>query len=311
MVKLTTSLEKLENAFMVFQPPQEQKPARVLLRTATLPFPTDFKQPFRRRPVIDDRGIIPAETKPFNSKPLPCRPLAEERAGTGKSPADPFAMQQRRYGTVDNDSPAGKHQYRCAKKRCDPCHKGFFDKARSSRRKQQHRFWAESTHLRRIEKKSGEREDKTPKKVRRRIARLCTVNKNKVVSLREGRIQQLPAGRDDATGKAHTLQDRVDAIAERAIRWSSLRIKPRAEKKLAITVFSFPPDKGNVGTAAYLDVFGSIHRVLEEMKAKGYDVQNLPRDGKTLMEAVINDPEALQGAPELSIAHRNSDSPWE
>ncbi|GIR74964.1 MAG: hypothetical protein CM15mP77_1210 [Synechococcus sp.] len=35
-------------------------------------------------------------------------------------------------------------------------------------------------------------------------------------------------------------------------------------------------DKGNVGTAAYLDVFGSIHRVMQEMKAKGYDVQNLP-----------------------------------
>jgi len=119
------------------------------------------------------------------------------------------------------------------------------------------------------------------------------------------------SGRDDATGKAHTLQDRVDAIAERAIRWSSLRIKPRQDKKLAITVFSFPPDKGNVGTAAYLDVFGSIHRVLEEMKAKGYDVQNLPRDGKTLMEAVINDPEAMQGAPELSIAHRMSVEEYE
>ena len=79
------------------------------------------------------------------------------------------------------------------------------------------------------------------------------------------------SGRDDATGKAHTLQDRVDAIAERCIRWASLRIKPRTEKKLAITVFSFPPDKGNVGTAAYLDVFGSIYRVLEEMRAKGYD----------------------------------------
>jgi magnesium chelatase subunit H len=56
------------------------------------------------------------------------------------------------------------------------------------------------------------------------------------------------SGRDDATGKAHTLQDRIDAIAERAIRWSSLRTKPRVDKKLAITVFSFPPDKGNVGT---------------------------------------------------------------
>ena len=119
------------------------------------------------------------------------------------------------------------------------------------------------------------------------------------------------SGRDDATGKAHTLQDRVDAIAERAIRWSSLRLKPRADKKLAITVFSFPPDKGNVGTAAYLNVFDSIHRVLQEMKAKGYDVQNMPRDAKALMETVINDPEALQGSPELSIAHRMSVEEYE
>ncbi len=119
------------------------------------------------------------------------------------------------------------------------------------------------------------------------------------------------SGRDDATGKAHTLQDRVDAIAERAIRWSSLRIKARSEKKLAITVFSFPPDKGNVGTAAYLDVFGSIHRVLQEMKSKGYEVKDLPKTPKALMEALINDPEALQGAPELSIAHRMSVKEYE
>lgn len=119
------------------------------------------------------------------------------------------------------------------------------------------------------------------------------------------------SGRDDATGKAHTLQDRVDAIAERAIRWSSLRIKKRAQKKLAITVFSFPPDKGNVGTAAYLDVFGSIHRVLEEMKQKGYLIKDLPKNPKALMETLINDPEALQGSPELSIAHRMSVKEYE
>jgi magnesium chelatase subunit H len=119
------------------------------------------------------------------------------------------------------------------------------------------------------------------------------------------------SGRDDATGKAHTLQDRVEAIAERAIRWASLRIKPRSEKKLAITVFSFPPDKGNVGTAAYLDVFGSIYRVLEEMKAKGYDVQEMPRSPKALMEAVLSDPEALAGSPELAIAHRMSVEEYE
>jgi magnesium chelatase subunit H len=119
------------------------------------------------------------------------------------------------------------------------------------------------------------------------------------------------SGRDDATGKAHTLQDRVDAIAGRAIRWAKLRLKPKSEKKLAITVFSFPPDKGNVGTAAYLDVFGSIHRVLEEMRARGYQVGDVPRSAKGLMELILKDPEAMEGSPELAIAHRMSVAEYE
>ncbi len=119
------------------------------------------------------------------------------------------------------------------------------------------------------------------------------------------------SGRDDATGKAHTLQDRVEAIAERAIRWASLRLKPRADKKLAITVCSFPPDKGKGGTAADLEVFGAIFRVLEEMKAQGYRVVDLPPNPKALMEAVLKDPEALQGSPELAIAHRMSVAEYE
>lgn len=119
------------------------------------------------------------------------------------------------------------------------------------------------------------------------------------------------SGRDDATGKAHTLQDRVEAIAGRSIRWANLRLKPRVEKKLAITVFSFPPDKGNVGTAAYLDVFGSIHRVLEEMRARGYQVGNVPTTAKALMELILKDPEAMEGSPELAIAHRMSVAEYE
>merc|ERR1712100_878068 len=103
------------------------------------------------------------------------------------------------------------------------------------------------------------------------------------------------SGRDDATGKAHTLQDRVDVIAERAIKWSTLRVKQRVDKKLAITVFSFPPDKGNVGTAAYLDVFGSIYRVLKALKNEGYDVGTLPLTAQGLITSVLNDADAMQG----------------
>ena len=47
------------------------------------------------------------------------------------------------------------------------------------------------------------------------------------------------------------------------------------------------------------------------MKQKGYDIKDLPKNPKELMETLINDPEALQGSPELSIAHRMSVKEYE
>lgn len=114
------------------------------------------------------------------------------------------------------------------------------------------------------------------------------------------------SGRDGATGKAHALQDRVEAVAQRALKWANLRRKPKLDKKVAITVFSFPPDKGNVGTAAYLDVFGSIYEVLKGLKNNGYDVQDIPENAKALMEQVIHDAQAQYASPELNIAHKMS-----
>ena len=66
------------------------------------------------------------------------------------------------------------------------------------------------------------------------------------------------AGREGATGRSVPLADRVNLLAERGLKWATLKNKENKEKKIAITIFSFPPDKGNVGTAAYLDVFDSI-----------------------------------------------------
>lgn len=112
------------------------------------------------------------------------------------------------------------------------------------------------------------------------------------------------SGRDGATGKAIALQDRVETVAQRALKWANLRRKPKLEKKVAITVFSFPPDKGNVGTAAYLDVFGSIYKVIEALKQNGYDVQNLPENAMALMEEVLHDAQAQYSSPELNIAYK-------
>ena len=112
------------------------------------------------------------------------------------------------------------------------------------------------------------------------------------------------SGRDSKTGKSHSLQDRAAQIATRAIKWSALRKKKNVDKKLAITVFSFPPDKGNVGTAAYLNVFGSIFRVLQGLKKEGYNVGNMPDNEMDLINSVLNDKEAKFASPDLNIEHK-------
>ena len=114
------------------------------------------------------------------------------------------------------------------------------------------------------------------------------------------------AGREGATGRSVPLADRVNLLAERGLKWATLKKKQNAEKKIAITIFSFPPDKGNVGTAAYLDVFDSIKAVLGELKRQGYDIGDAPSEKEAIMESVLNDPEAKISSPELNVAYRMS-----
>ena len=49
------------------------------------------------------------------------------------------------------------------------------------------------------------------------------------------------SGRDGNTGRSITLQDRVEAIASRALKWTNLRKKPKLEKKTCHYRLQFPP----------------------------------------------------------------------
>eukprot|EP00204_Picochlorum_oklahomense_P000044 CAMPEP_0118801986 /NCGR_PEP_ID=MMETSP1161-20130426/3453_1 /TAXON_ID=249345 /ORGANISM="Picochlorum oklahomensis, Strain CCMP2329" /LENGTH=1410 /DNA_ID=CAMNT_0006729979 /DNA_START=72 /DNA_END=4304 /DNA_ORIENTATION=+ len=114
------------------------------------------------------------------------------------------------------------------------------------------------------------------------------------------------AGRDSATGKSHSLPDRIDSLCSRAIKWARLTKKKNQDKKLAITVFSFPPDKGNVGTAAYLNVFGSIFKVLQDLKKDGYNVGELPGSERELIESILNAEEQKFNSNDLNVAYKMS-----
>jgi len=118
------------------------------------------------------------------------------------------------------------------------------------------------------------------------------------------------AGRESVTGKSVPLDDRISILAQRALKWATLKAKANKDKKIAVTIFSFPPDKGNVGTAAYLDVFGSIAAVAKELYEKGYDLgDDFSLEDLTpekLMDRVLNDKEAKFNSPTLNVAYKMS-----
>ncbi len=101
-------------------------------------------------------------------------------------------------------------------------------------------------------------------------------------------------------GPTHTgpgavaLPGQIELAAERIARRVALRRKTNAEKKIALVLFSFPPTLGNVGTAAYLDVFASIHRLLQELQQDGYSVE-VPASVDDLRRAVVEGNHLLHG----------------
>ena len=82
------------------------------------------------------------------------------------------------------------------------------------------------------------------------------------------------------------LEDRCTRLARRLKRWHKLQTAPRDQIKLAIVVFCFPPSKGNIGTAADLDVFPGIFDVLQRLREEGYRVE-LPQDADELRERLL------------------------
>jgi magnesium chelatase subunit H len=82
------------------------------------------------------------------------------------------------------------------------------------------------------------------------------------------------------------LEDRCTRLARRLKRWHNLQTAPRDQVKLAIALFCFPPTKGNIGTAADLDVFPSIWDLLQRLKEEGYRV-DLPENADALRALLL------------------------
>ena len=113
-------------------------------------------------------------------------------------------------------------------------------------------------------------------------------------------------GRSDvATNGQSDMQphpERVVRLADRVERLVSLRRSSKAERKVAIVLFNFPPNSGATGTAAHLSVFESLFNTLRAMRDEGYSVE-LPESHEALRDALLSG-NAKQFGAEANVHHR-------
>ncbi|MEM7768356.1 MAG: magnesium chelatase subunit H, partial [Pseudomonadota bacterium] len=86
--------------------------------------------------------------------------------------------------------------------------------------------------------------------------------------------------------RMQSCPDRAEMLAARVRKLVDLRRAAKADRRVAITLFNFPPGGGGVGTAASLAVFESLYNTLQGLKRAGYTVGELPADADALRRAV-------------------------
>ncbi len=95
-------------------------------------------------------------------------------------------------------------------------------------------------------------------------------------------------------GDMTVVPERSRMLAARVARLVALRKVARADRRVAIVLFNFPPNAGATGTAAYLSVFESLQNTLVAMSAAGYRV-DVPLDVAALRERVLGGNASLYG----------------
>ncbi len=96
------------------------------------------------------------------------------------------------------------------------------------------------------------------------------------------------AGIGSAPKQHFPIEDRVEHVASLAVNWAQLRHTPNEEKKVAVVLHNYPPSDDGIGTAFGLDSPESTINLLEELEARGYDLEDRPDDGQELIEELTS-----------------------
>ena len=99
----------------------------------------------------------------------------------------------------------------------------------------------------------------------------------------------------DTAQDMRSCPERAQMLAARVGKLVALKRSERAQRKVAIVLFNFPPNAGNVGSAAFLSVFESLLHTLAGMQAQGYRVE-LPASVDALRDAIVHGNAGQYGA---------------
>lgn len=92
---------------------------------------------------------------------------------------------------------------------------------------------------------------------------------------------------EDILLRKSVINPQLKQMLGRLKSWYALRVKPNAEKKIAVVYYSYPPGKANIG-ASYLNVLPqSLHTILRRMESEGYNLGGHAPLPDTLFQQVM------------------------
>ncbi len=105
-------------------------------------------------------------------------------------------------------------------------------------------------------------------------------------------------GEGSAQGAAHDMvvsAERAAMLAARVAKWVALRKSARAQRRVGVVLFNFPPNAGAAGSAAFLAVFESLWHLLRTLSNEGYSV-DVPDSVDALRTAILEGNAQRHGA---------------
>ena len=86
------------------------------------------------------------------------------------------------------------------------------------------------------------------------------------------------------------VADRIEFVSDLAANWAALRLKPAAERRIALVLANYPNRDGRIGNGVGLDTPAATVNVLNALKEKGYSVTDIPADGAALFDRLMAGP---------------------